>query len=844
MVKVENSGVLRELAGRFMESSRRRDRIALLAVILTCLLFTTLFTGTVSVILTKREADIKTFRVSSHAFAQDLTAGGYERAVRALEESEDVETFGTGIFLGSGIDDRFGFSAEVRYGDEKTAESFCSVPTTGRMPEKKDEIAVGTIVLDALGLPHALGTEMTLTYENGPSGTGERTDTFRLCGYWESDRGVVGQMIWVSGDYAKEERYGLTERDLEEGVRNGGYDLVVWYKDQLFLSKKTETLAKKSDAAFEVNPAYDLMGEDGFSFGTVAVIVFLIVLAGYLIIYNIFSISVKGDLQVYGLLKNIGATGKQLKKIVYMQAVRLAAIGIPLGLLGGYLAGRAMAPSLNVDLDRAAEGGGSVQAVVSADPMIFVAAAALTAVTVYLSVMQPCRLVGRVSPVEALRMAEDERSYKKMRKAGGSGGWPVMAMQNVCGNLRKGCVVMLSIALSLAVMDCTVMLVEGYDIASYKKAVLAADFKLDQMGATSQDAKFDGITPSIKRQLEDLPAGRTGYVYCHGGSLKMGADFKEKWKNWAAYYEESWGRYEKELWAQTYEKGRLPVHYMGISRAVFERLEWTGESCSWEEFCQEGHALVDHGARYGEHPFSYHQTGSEIRIKLKDGPKKSYTVMGTAKLPYPMDYPYTDLYAVTVIVPEQGFIKSTGSGGAMLAVIDCSRDERVSIKKYLEDTVLRENSQVHMVSSLDLDASFRKILERYYVIGGVLVAVLFFIGIMNFFNAVAASVISRKRELALLEAVGMTRSQIVKMLAAEGCIYLAGAEAIALGIVCTCAEGLLERTLGRAFFFQAHLVVWPCLAPLPVLFLIVYGISRRQFYEMGQESVVERLRDL
>ena len=47
--------------------------------------------------------------------------------------------------------------------------------------------------------------------------------------------------------------------------------------------------------------------------------VLFVILAGYLIIYNIFNISVKTDIRAYGLLKNVGTTGKQLKKIVRMQ---------------------------------------------------------------------------------------------------------------------------------------------------------------------------------------------------------------------------------------------------------------------------------------------------------------------------------------------------------------------------------------------------------------------------------------------------------------------------------------------------------------------------------------------
>ena len=77
--------------------------------------------------------------------------------------------------------------------------------------------------------------------------------------------------------------------------------------------------------------------------------VLFVILAGYLIIYNIFNISVKTDIRAYGLLKNVGTTGKQLKKIVRMQAWKLSAVGIPIGLIFGYLAGLCMAPSLTAD---------------------------------------------------------------------------------------------------------------------------------------------------------------------------------------------------------------------------------------------------------------------------------------------------------------------------------------------------------------------------------------------------------------------------------------------------------------------------------------------------------------
>lgn len=99
--------------------------------------------------------------------------------------------------------------------------------------------------------------------------------------------------------------------------------------------------------------------------------VLFVILAGYLIIYNIFNISVKTDIRAYGLLKNVGTTGKQLKKIVRMQAWKLSAVGIPIGLIFGYLAGFCMSPALTADAQISAQAGQTTQTVVSANPLIF-----------------------------------------------------------------------------------------------------------------------------------------------------------------------------------------------------------------------------------------------------------------------------------------------------------------------------------------------------------------------------------------------------------------------------------------------------------------------------------------
>ena len=73
---------------------------------------------------------------------------------------------------------------------------------------------------------------------------------------------------------------------------------------------------------------------------------------------------------------------------------------------------------------------------------------------------------------------------------------------------------------------------------------------------------------------------------------------------------------------------------------------------------------------------------------------------------------------------------------------------------------------------------------------------------MNFFNTTATSVISRKKELALLEVVGMTKKQVSKMLVTEGFLYLGGAFVIAVLLVVVGAKQILKIRLVQHFSFN------------------------------------------
>ena len=451
-------------------------------------------------------------------------------------------------------------------------------------------------------------------------------------------------------------------------------------------------------------------------------------------------------------------------------------------------------------------------------------------------------MVERVSPVEALRLAEGEPSRRKIKK-NTSVTWWGMAVGNVFRNWKKGLIVMLSIALSMVVVNCIVMLVQGYDFTSYRNIFLAADFQLDQMTNTLSNTNFNGITPEIKEILNNCPESeKTGYVYYSKETHKMEPALLKTWETLADKYKENWNDYEMQLWEEAEASDTVNVHFLGISEAVFDKLEWRGEKCSWDTFKSGDYVIVDYGDQYAEHPVSYYQTGDDFQMEYSNGNRKDYKVLGEALMPYALDYPYSDLIYITVLVPEEEYITQTGNASAMYAAIDAKKGRDKQIKKYIEENVLKENDMINVFSVLDMKASFERFVSKYYMIGGFLVVILAFIGIMNFFNTTATSVISRKKELALLEVVGMTKKQISKMLVAEGFLYLGGAFVVAVLFVVLGAEKLLADTLGKAFFFQMHLTIVPCILMIPILVWIAYVIPKYQFEKMSRESVVERIR--
>ena len=140
----------------------------------------------------------------------------------------------------------------------------------------------------------------------------------------------------------------------------------------------------------------------------------IIMVGSVSLIYNAFSISVSERTKQFGLLSSVGATRKQIRGAVFTEAVLLSGIGIPLGILSGYVG---IAITLNILSGRIntllSTSGGTIFLEPKLSWLAAVIAAAIALFTVLISAAIPAGRATKISPIDAIRQKNDYSVPKK-----------------------------------------------------------------------------------------------------------------------------------------------------------------------------------------------------------------------------------------------------------------------------------------------------------------------------------------------------------------------------------------------------------------------------------------------
>ena len=884
-MKVSNSKCVRHLAWKSLQASRARNLIAIAAIALTAVLFTSLFTIALSINEGFQQSNFRQVGGFSHGGFKYLTEQQFEE----LRDDPLIGQWGVRRFLGMPTEVPFNKShVEVGYADANYAHwSFCD-PVEGCLPEEgTDQAATDTRVLELLGVEPEIGAQFTLTFDVDGH---ETTQTFTLSGWWEYDEAVVANQVLIpeSRVDAVLAECGVDPNDPADGMTG------VWNLDVMLKSGarhiERDLNQILADHGYQSETAGDNYISTGVNWGytgaqlsddldpmvviAIAAMLLLIIFTGYLIIYNVFQISVAGDIRFYGLLKTIGTTPRQLRRIIRLQALALSAAGIPIGLVLGWLIGGQLTPVIVARLD-------GIVPMTSVSPWIFVIAAVFALFTVLLSCRRPGKMAAKVSPVEAVRYTEggNEKARAKGRRARRVS--PLsMAWANLGRSRGKTVVTVLSLSLAVVLLTVTVNFTGGFDMDKYVSSFTASDFIVANAG------KFQTSTTFSAEQA--VPQSAIDAIDAQGGVTDSGVVYGQTFGA-LEYVTEDWFRQNKERFytpeqldglirlTDRNEAGLLAdrIQLSGMSPFALDHLTvLEGDLSKLSEpggryvaavYSEDDYGNADmnsHWARLGdtvtvryveESEFYDPDTGIayasvedvpaganwvERPVKYRD---VDYTVAALVTVPSALSYRYYG--ADEFILNDQTFVQDSGTSDVMYYAFDTADEANAAMETFLADYTENVNPELDYESKSTYAAEFESMRAMFWLCGGALSFIVGLVGVLNFFNAVLTGIIARRRELAVLQAVGMTARQQRAMLVWEGLLYALGAAGLALLLALVLGPVAFRAVEGLFWFFTYHLDLTVFLLIVPLFALLGAGIPVLTVRAAEKRTVVERLRE-
>ena len=618
-----------------------------------------------------------------------------------------------------------------------------------------------------------------------------------------------------------------------------------------------------------------------------AIIIALIVFGSVSLIYNAFSISVSERTRQFGLLSSVGATRKQLLRMVLFEALAVSIVGIPLGILVGIggigitllLIGDKFFSIVRVDIP--------MRLCVSWQAVVIAAVIAL--VTVLISAWIPSKRATRVSAVEAIRQSMDIkvsgrpiRTSKLAYKLFGLPG--VLAGKHYKRNRKKYRTTVVSLFMSI-VLFVSAAAFTDYMMESAEGGLASDQF--DLIYAAESDAS-SAMTPDALLELLFSEQNVTGGTYTKKQFLQgdisreyVTAMFADRFADFGMEREDA---APKELSISGYlyfvadaEFNRLLEKYnlkeadyydrdkpLGIALdrniGFDRRLEkyvtldtLKGDECVIEglyyveidgyyrkdsRIDENGNKVVLYQNRDNESDIielPYEESFAKYTLRSEKTIEEApFFVSRSTPVAINMIYPYSMLESV---VPEAALNQFRNTEYFLTSSNHTASFENLA-------TVLTENglSSRQLFDYAANAETNRNVVTIIRVFAYGFIVLISLIAAANVFNTISTNISLRRREFAMLKSVGMTQKGFRRMMNCECLLY--GSKALLLGLPVSCGiTYLIYRAVTTAYETSFHLP-WAAIgiAVLSV-FLVVFATMMYSMSKVKKDNPIDALKN-
>lgn len=809
------------LAASRIRYNKSRSILTAIAIMLTTTLLMTVGTSAVGLLDMNRQEASSEGNV--HVTFDDLTP----KQVEMLKNHMDVEA----------LEIRQLF-ASVEY--EKMNGSLNSVKVLkdgiyhalgnlieGREAISEDEICGPAAFFERMGIEGKVGNKITISFR--PGGVGEIvTKEFTICGIVSA---VDISAIDISDAriaYSATVSETLADEYIEADKRRYTANIRVLGEEELSydeIQEKIEAVAE--DIGYSVdyirfNSSYLFtMTDPGTeAMQIAAAIALLIIIFSGLIIYSIYYVSVITDVQEIGRLKALGASKKQIKRLFLTEGMRISAIAVPPGLVLGYLLPRIFLTFiLKKVIEQSLMISGIEKIHMFSLPIVILVTAAVL-LTVYISMRKPMRMAVRISPIEAIRYQESS-SGKKVRKGKKDVNVFGLSTANLVRNKKRTIVTITSMGLSCVLfMSLAGVLgsMREEDIAG--RSIPKGDFKLNLDFSLNDKVYPENNLDSLQTQnifseefvktIENIPGVE---------SVERGATILAS------------SEYPSEL----FEEGNR-ITLSCIDREQAERYEKDTErgEIDYDMMINECGAIYTSDVSFDMYGFTI---GDLVPLTVYDGDRT---------------FPLTIKIAATVndggkpyfVLPEEVWDELGLTYDPTTELyISVDRDRYDTCKEALAE--ISDSGEYFRLYSMDEELNIGRqaiILIKYPMY--MILLMIAVIGFMNLLNTMITSIVTRKREFGILQAIGLSDRQLTKMLAGEGLVFTIGTllASVSVGNLFGYMLFLWGKDRRMMSLSMYH---YPLAETLLLVFILMFGqigitcfIAKR----IRKESLIERIR--
>ena len=871
-----NKAVIKKLANRSFRSNKMRNVIAVIAIALTTFLFTAVLTIGMGAKGTLEYNMAKMIGTGADALVQGLS----EEQFQQLKENSMFEKVGCWVPIEIMTNTNRIF-AEIDYADQPQLELRMQTPRTGSAPQKANEVLVSANILNDLNIEEEIGAEIPIEFKNRQSGQMYHFDMI-VSGIYDTPN-EKSESVIVSKAFMEENPEMMNE--IAQGREGCGiYDADVIMRDSSMIKERISEFVRSiggnpDDRSAEnyvrVAPNTFLSNNSGGSIMWLVAGVFgvLFMFCGYLLIYNVFEIAVTNDIRQYGLLRTVGTTSQQIKRLVNRQALYLFLIGTPFGLLFGILLGRSILPAA-LQMFAADYSGKNIE--VSTLPYLGIIAGAIlfSGLTVYISTRKSVKKASRVSPIEAIRYVEQDTVSIKRKKTISGAVIPHMAKANLQRNKHRTVFIVISLTLSIVLLNSVFIVSGSFNEDAYIEKQTRSDFMVYSPGiqaAFGNDFGHNSTVPEkAVEEIKEQP-GVTNEVYlyrntfeddhisCDWGTPYVVDNTNKEQRMVPEHlnlgvYQTGTERDYAVLTADNHPLGNV----FGFSENFLNRLdiiEGETDLSSLKDKLWNGNNVIlmgeynEHGNFGGANAADYRglSVGDTIQFYENGTPTEDFTIIAKAAA--------TD--SETTV---------TGGGSNISGIIDGPKIfmaenkfkeiyETPTLYGFLFDVEeqyqqemenhLMQDTDVSYTSILTMKATVSSVKNVVLLIGGVIGAVFALVGLINFINLVMTNIVTRRHEFAIMQSIGMTNQQLRKMMISESFSYV-----LLAGIVGALAAGALGMTLVRAFvengptsiMMTFQMTLLPALIMLALFLVLAFIVPVVALRLFNNRSVVERLR--